>query len=76
MDTRTGQIYDSLSEAVAAGVPEQHLVTGDRSALEPLSRLIQRRNAAREAQPPCRSARARAKAKRAIAAASRKRNRR
>jgi hypothetical protein len=51
MDTRTGQIYDSREEAVAAGVPDEHLVTGDRKALEGLSRLVKRRNAqARESK--------------------------
>jgi hypothetical protein len=40
MDTRTGQIYDSIEDAKAAGVPDDSLVTGNRAALERLSALI------------------------------------
>ena len=75
MDTRSGQIYDSREAAVAAGVPDQHLVTGDRAALEPLSRLITREAVRRARQAKKRSASAKA-AKRAMQAKSRKRNRR
>jgi hypothetical protein len=40
MDTRTGDIYNTLDEAKAAGVPDEHLVTGPRPALERLSAMI------------------------------------
>ncbi len=72
MDTRTGQIYDSREEAVAAGVPEEHLVTGERTALEGLSRLVKRRNAQERKSKRDRQR----KAKREMQAASRKANRR
>jgi hypothetical protein len=67
MDTRSGEIYPS---ALAAGVPEKRLVTGSREALEPLSRLVKRRNAAH-----AKKQKARARAKREQQAASRKANR-
>jgi len=72
MDTRTGQIYDSREEAVAAGVPEDRLVTGERKALEWLSRLVKRRHA--QARKSKRDRRR--KVKREMQAASRKANRR
>jgi len=36
MDTRDGTIYDSVEEAKRAGVPDEHLVSGSRAALEKL----------------------------------------
>ena len=72
MDTRTGQIHNSLADALAAGVPEKHLVTGPLEALKELSTLVKRRNLAEGV----RKRRARRNAKNAQAAASRKANRR
>jgi hypothetical protein len=43
MDDRTGQIYSTRSEAIAAGVPEEHLVTGPHKALQRLSAMIKER---------------------------------
>lgn len=36
MDTRTGEIYATIDEAKAAGVPDRHLVSGTREALDDL----------------------------------------
>lgn len=40
MDTRNGDIYASLEEAKAAGVPEDRLVTGSQAAIADLSARI------------------------------------
>jgi len=51
MDTRTGHIYNNLDEAKAAGVPDEHLVTGSREALERLSAMIKERGSFKSHQP-------------------------
>jgi len=40
VDTRTGDIYDSREAALAAGVPDEHIVTGERAALEQMAEAI------------------------------------
>jgi hypothetical protein len=40
MDTRTGDIYENVEEAMAAGVPEDRLVTGSKEAIANLSARI------------------------------------
>lgn len=40
MDDRTGDIYESREAAQAAGVPDEHIVTGERSALEAAAAAI------------------------------------
>lgn len=40
MDTRDGTIYPSRELAEAAGVPDKHLVTGSREALEDLRKRL------------------------------------
>lgn len=40
MDTRNGHIYDSYEDAKAAGVPDDYLVTGTRTALDHLKPRI------------------------------------
>jgi hypothetical protein len=42
MDTRTGKIYPSLSDALKAGVSEDRLVTGREEALRDLSAQIRK----------------------------------
>jgi hypothetical protein len=77
MDTRTGQTYNSLAAALAAGVPAEHLVTGPAPAIEKLSRLVvEDRERRRTGWTAPRAARALRKAKRAQQRASRKANRR
>jgi hypothetical protein len=51
MDDRTGQIYNTRSEAIAADVPEDHLVTGPRAALERLSAMIKERGSFKNFPP-------------------------
>ena len=51
MDDRTGQIYATVNEAKAAGVPDEHLVTGPREALERLSAMIQERGSFKNHPP-------------------------
>lgn len=66
MDERTGDLYPTKEAAIAAGVPDEVLVTGTIGTLRKLSKMVKsrnRRNAAR-------------KAKRDQQHASRKRNRR
>lgn len=40
MDTRNGDIYRSMAEAIRAGVPEDHIVTGTPAAINDLSARI------------------------------------
>ena len=40
MDTRNGDIYPSLADALKAGVPEDRLVTGSEEAIKSLSAKI------------------------------------
>lgn len=42
MDTRNGDIYASVGEAIAAGVPEDRLVTGSKAAIADLSARIRK----------------------------------
>jgi len=51
MDTRTGDIYETLDEAKAAGVTDEHLVTGSRKALEELSAMIKQRGSFKNFPP-------------------------
>lgn len=46
MDTRTGDIYDSREAALAAGVPDEHIVTGERAALEQMAEAIRSKRGA------------------------------
>ena len=40
MDMRTGDIYESRELAQKAGVPDEHLVTGSREALDNLRKKL------------------------------------
>ena len=40
MDTRDGTIYPTLEDAIKAGVPDEHLVSGSREALEQLKKKL------------------------------------
>lgn len=51
MDDRTGLIYSTHHEAIAAGVPEEHIVTGPRAALERLSAMIKERGSFKNFPP-------------------------
>lgn len=51
MDTRTGEIYESIAAAEKAGVPREHLVTGQREALERLSAMIKERGSFKNFSP-------------------------
>ena len=53
MDTRTGEMYPTKADALAAGVPEARIVTGPAPALRKLSAMVKsrnRRNAERKAR--------------------------
>lgn len=65
MDSRTGELYPSLKEALAAGVPKEAAVElrGDQEAVERISRAVKAQH-----QPN-------RKARRKAARASRKKNR-
>lgn len=82
MDTRTGDLYPSRDAALAAGVPEHAIVTGDPETLARMSEKIrlQRTNfetgGTGERRKGPRDAKRRARVRRQMAAASRKRNRR
>lgn len=65
MNTNTGQIYESLEKAIAAGEHLDELVTGPEPAIRKLSKLVMSRNKQNE----------RRRARRRMAAESRKRNR-
>lgn len=51
MDDRNGQIYNTINEAKAAGVPDEHLVSGSREALERLSAMIKERGSFKNYPP-------------------------
>ena len=42
MDTRNGNIYSSLTDALKAGVPEDRLVTGSEEAIKELSARLRK----------------------------------
>jgi hypothetical protein len=46
MDMRTGQIYETIEEAKAAGVPDEFLVSGTREALDGLKKRLKFRKGA------------------------------
>lgn len=50
MDTRTGHIYETKDAAIAAGVPENRLVTGTRESLEYVAKKILTKNQAKAAR--------------------------
>ena len=53
MDTRDGTIYPSRGTAIAAGVPDEDLVTGSRVALEKLrKKLVFTKGSFKPAAPP------------------------
>ena len=74
MDDRTGDIYDSREAAQAAGVPDEHIVTGERSALEAAAAVIRSKRGGWMA-PNRNRVVADRRATRAMQHASRKRNR-
>ena len=65
MNPNTGQVYDSIDEAVAAGEKPEELVTGPEPAIRKLSKLVVSRNKQNE----------RRRVRRKMAAESRRRNR-
>jgi len=74
VDTRTGDIYDSREAALAAGVPDEHIVTGERAALEQMAEAIRSKRGGWMA-PNRNRVVADRRATRAMQTASRKRNR-
>ena len=74
MDDRTGDIYESREAALAAGVPDEHIVTGERAALEQAAEAIRSKRGGWMA-PNSHRVVANRRATRAQQAASRKRNR-
>ena len=74
MDTRTGVIYGSLEDALAAGVPRNALVQGPIEALKNLQPLFEQRDRTRARRQRKRGAAAAKMARRAQQRASRKRN--